>query len=328
MSFSTLFSWRVLVMDQTCQHLLYQPPLRIVVLLTFLFLALREQVSAPVRWRTNQRNVHTNREVATTHAEHIQILKIASRRFPRRWPLRLQKLRMLNKLLAGPQPALPSVSARSWNPLGRSDGSPATGSLGFHGPGSFDDNRITQDAELILSQALMMNMHEALCCYIFRVNTSTLECLLPAFNKPTRIHCKTNALSARLVFQTRGKCQDFVARCKDDGIPKKLLVHFAIPVPISWCAIPNHLKIDKIGRRFAPIWKMLSANLQEIFPERDVKGTFIVPALEVRSHILSIFDRRNGVGKLVFKLAPPRHEHLLDLTASDLCEPSISVDVL
>ena len=37
-----------------------------------------------------------------------------------------------------------SGSARSWNLLGHSDGSTATGSLGCHGPGSSDDNRNTR----------------------------------------------------------------------------------------------------------------------------------------------------------------------------------------
>ena len=131
------------------------------------------------------------------------------------------------------------------------------GPLGFHGPGSFDDNRITQDAELILSQALMMNMHEALCCYIFRVNTSTLECLLPAFNKPTRIHCKTNALSARLVFQTRGKCQDFVARCKDDGIPKEVVSPF--------CNTSTHIMVrHSKSLEDRQNWKTICTNLENV----------------------------------------------------------------
>ena len=38
--------------------------------------------------------------------------------------------------------------------------------------------------------------------------------------------------------------------------------------------------------------------------------------------------QRNGVGKRVFKLAPPEHEQLFDLAARDLCEPSIPDDVL
>ena len=37
-----------------------------------------------------------------------------------------------------------SSSARSWNILGQSDGSTATGSLESHGPGSSDDNRNTR----------------------------------------------------------------------------------------------------------------------------------------------------------------------------------------
>ena len=36
---------------------------------------------------------------------------------------------------------------------------------------------------------------------------------------PIRIHCKTGSLSARLVFETRAKCQDFVARFTEDGPP-------------------------------------------------------------------------------------------------------------
>ena len=48
-------------------------------------------------------------------------------------------------LMAGPASASSrSVSARSWNKLGHSDGSTATGSLGSHGPGSSDDSRNTR----------------------------------------------------------------------------------------------------------------------------------------------------------------------------------------
>ena len=39
------------------------------------------------------------------------------------------------------------------------------------------------------------------------------------------------------------------------------------------------------------------------FLDGDDEGAFIVPALDARSQVLSIKDRRNGVGKPVFKLA-------------------------
>ena len=60
------------------------------------------------------------------------------------------------------------------------------------------------------------------------------------------------------------------------------------------------------------------------FPDRDAKGNFVVPALDVRAQVLSIYDRRYGVGKPVFKLAPLGHEQLFDVTAPNLCEPYIS----
>ena len=69
----------------------------------------------------------------------------------------------------------------------------------------------------------------------------------PTCNKPVRIHCKTGSLSVRLVFETRAKCQDFVARYKDDGIPSKLIVHFATAEPISQSASPSQLKTEKSG---------------------------------------------------------------------------------
>ena len=88
------------------------------------------------------------------------------------------------------------------------------------------------------------------------------------------------------------------------------------------------LEDREIGRRFAPLWRVLFTKLQEIFRERDAKDFFIVPALDARSQILSILDRRNGVGKPVFKLAQAGHEQPFDLTAPDLCVPRIPDDVL
>ena len=76
-------------------------------------------------------------------------------------------------------------SARSWNVLGHGESSTATRSLGSHGPGSSDDNR-TQDAGLILSQALMMNVHEVPYSCIFRVNKSTSECLFGSMSSAQR----------------------------------------------------------------------------------------------------------------------------------------------
>ena len=71
-----LFSWHVRAMEQMCQYFRYQPPLRILVPLLVPFLTLKGQDTGyrpQYDEGENQRNVHTNRKVATAHAECIQI---------------------------------------------------------------------------------------------------------------------------------------------------------------------------------------------------------------------------------------------------------------
>ena len=58
--------------------------------------------------------------------------------------------------------------------IGHKDGSTATWSLGFHGPGSFDDKIGIRDVDFILSQVLRMNMCEVPSFYGSRVSTTTL----------------------------------------------------------------------------------------------------------------------------------------------------------
>ena len=76
------------------------------------------------------------------------------------------------------------------------------------------------------------------------------------------------------------------------------------------------------------MWKVLAKKLEDLFPEGDDTGAFIVPALDVRSQVLSIEDRRNGVGTPVFKLAPFGNGRVFALTAPDLCVLGIPDEVL
>ena len=77
-----------------------------------------------------------------------------------------------------------------------------------------------------------------------------------------------------------------------------------------------------------PLWEVLAEKLKVLFPEGVDTGTFIVPAVNVRSQVLSINNRRNGVGKPVFKLAQFGKEQLFDLTSPDLRVLGIPDDVL
>ena len=49
-------------------------------------------------------------------------------------------------------------------------------------------------------------------------------------------------MSTKLVFETRAKCQDFVSRCRDDGIPMKLTVLSSTPKQLSRSANLSHVK--------------------------------------------------------------------------------------
>ena len=126
------------------------------------------------------------------------------------------------------QPQLQALPARQGRGLhsNRFDGSTAAGS---HGAGSSDDNRNTRrrfdsfsnpDDENARSAVLLRFPCEQCDAGVSaRLKKSLTTANVPTANMPVRIHCKTGTASARLVFETRTKCQDFVARFKDDGLP-------------------------------------------------------------------------------------------------------------
>ena len=94
----------------------------------------------------------------------------------------------------------------------------------------------TQYEDLILSQVQRMNVHEVPLFFDFQVNSITLACPFGSKSccqRPTHqlsaslpeLNAK-QVLSARLVFEKRAKCQDFVARYKEDAFAPKLIASF------------------------------------------------------------------------------------------------------
>ena len=155
--------------EQMCRYLRRQPPLRIRVLLTVLFLTLKEQDFAPVRWR---RKSTTSTYSYRSSYRMRQGSKIASKCLLRQWPPRRLRLQILNKLLGAlwlasllwkqmqllvpvaliqqdfgtcldrvtaPQPLVPSGPMVQGHPM----------TIGI------------RDVDLILFQALKTNMHSA-----------------------------------------------------------------------------------------------------------------------------------------------------------------------
>ena len=146
-------------------------------------------------------------------------------------------------------------SARSWNMLGQSTSSTATGSLGSHGPGSSDDNwnpRRTLDTSsstadeharsAVLQRFPCEKYHIGITNWI---NTLCEKANILADNRPVTIHCKAGSTSVRLVFESRAKCQDFVVRFQDNGIPMRLTVPVATPKQLLLSTICTF--VEKVG---------------------------------------------------------------------------------
>ena len=160
------------------------------------------------------------------------------------------------------------------------------------------------------------------------INTLWERSNIPADNRPVTIHCKAGSISVSLVFESRAKCQDFVVRDKEDGIP------YEIDSPV--CRVKTTITVRQsksiedreVGKQFAPLWRELADQLEILFPNTDDEGAFIIPALDTRSHVLSIKDRRNGIGKPVFKLAPLGSGQTFASVSPELSVPGVPPDVL
>ena len=90
---------------------------------------------------------------------------------------------------------------------------------------------------------------------------------------------------------------------------------------------PNQLKTERLENSLR-LCGELADQLEILFLNRDDEGAFIIPALDARSHVLSIKDRRNGVGKPVFKLASLGSGQTLTLVTPELPVPGVSPEVL
>ena len=112
-----------------------------------------------------------------------------------------------------------------------------------------------------------MNMREVPSYYDSHVNSTIREIrngsilfgkgptYLPTKN-PVTIHCKAGSMSVRLVFETRGKCQEFFARYKDDGIPYK--IDFCSVKTTITCRQSRSIEDREIGKQFARCWQINS----------------------------------------------------------------------
>ena len=196
----------------------------------------------------------------------------------------------------------------------------------------------TQDEDLIDSPAPKMNNREVPFYYDSLANNTT-----------------KGSQSGSITFGKNPTCQpstnlsEFIARqdlcrsglfLKHEPNVKTLLLDMRMMVSLMQlspfcCANTNiivrqskSIEDREIGKQCAPLWRELADQLKLLFSDADDKSIFILPTLDARSHVLSIKDRRNGVGKPVFKLVPLGSGQTFTLVAPDLCVPGISPEVL
>ena len=255
----------------------------------------------------NQRNVHTNREGATTHTEKsrfencVQTLSQTVASYDAKITNIEQMVNSLATRVTTLETNLASASsgsgsASSWNFLGQKVMAPLP--LDLSGPKTTE----TQDADLILFQAQVTNMHEVPSYFNFYVNNTTLELLIGSITSGQRpTYLSTTNLSGFIAKRVVYPPDSYSRRelnVKTSWPGTRMMVsvmqwraHFAFRVPISLSAV-------QIARR--PGNRKTSCAPVESFgrkAQRDDTGTFIVPALNVRSQVFSTKDRRNGVGK-------------------------------
>ena len=188
-------------------------------------------------------------------------------------------------------------SARSWPSPGQVDGSTVAR---HHDPGSSEEGRNTRrrlgkdtspDDEsapsAVLSRFLCEQCHAGVSAWLKKT-------LVPT-DLPEGIHCKAGTTSARLVFETRARCQEFVARFKDDGLPCSVCSPFCNTPRARFLFVHlDHHNGERSVDGLHRSGKFVATKLREIFPEHDIEGTDIVPAIDFRAQFINMFDRRYG----------------------------------
>ena len=204
-----------------------------------------------------------------------------------------------------------SGSARSWPSLEQVGGSTAAGPMAQGCLMTVE----TQDADLIRSQAPKMNMREVPVFYGSVANNTTLELRNGSIlygksptcqptNKPGTIHCKAGCRSYSHSKQQEPNVRTLLPDVKMRVSPMQLTVPSVAPKQKSLSANPKHLKTGRSESNLRLCGECWPNSSKILFPGGDDESAFIVPACDARSQILSIKDRKDGIGEPVFKLAP------------------------
>ena len=139
---------------------------------------------------------------------------------------------------------------------------------------------------------------------------------------------KQVSVSVRLVFETRAKCQDFVARFEDYGVPMPLTVPSAAPIQISSSANQDHLKTGKSEsnlRLSGENWltNLKFSSLMEMTKVHSSSQRSMLAHMSSTSKI-----EETGLENRCSNLPPLEADKHLPLFAPELSVPVTSPDVL
>ena len=212
-----------------------------------------------------------------------------------------------------------SGSARSWSVLGHAVG--------------------TQDADWILSLVQKMNRHEVPSCYSSLANNiiKGLRNGSIVFGKTPTCQPSTNLSEfiakqvlcrSGLYLKHEPNVKTLLLDTRMMVSPMKLTVPSAAPIQLSLSAYPDHLKTERSVNNLRPCGENCQISSKFSSLMEMTKVHLSSQRSKTRSQVLSIKDRRNGIGKLVFKRASLGSGQTFTLVSPDLSVPGVSPDVL
>ena len=145
--------------------------------------------------------------------------------------------------------------------------------LHIHGGPALDENRNTRRR---LNKDTSPDDENVRCAVLLRFPSEQCLTGMYAWRKKTldptdqqeRVHCKRGTKSARVVFTTRAKCDDFVVRFKDDSLPysvNSLICIATSTILVRQSRSPEWREIGRLLHRFGKLWlqnyKTISLNM-------------------------------------------------------------------
>ena len=165
----------------------------------------------------------------------------------------------------------------------------------------------THDEDLILSPAPKMKNHKVPFYFDSHANNTSKGLpsgSIPSGKNPT---CQHHNKLVRISLQSRFRVGQALLKHEQNVktllldikmmvFPLQLTVPYAAPVQLSQCVNPDQLKTERSENNLRLCGENWLNQLKVLFPDRDDEGACSIPALDTGSPILSIKDRRNGIG--------------------------------